>query len=52
MYAGPLEIQRVHSLAGKGFYLLNLPYFLASAVHKYLEWMMEEIEHLPAVGNE
>jgi len=52
MYAGPLEIQRVNSLAGKSFYLLNLPYFLASAVHKYLEWMMEEIEHLPAVGHE
>jgi hypothetical protein len=22
------------------------------AVHKYLEWMMEEIEHFPAVGHE
>lgn len=43
MYAGPLEIQPVSSLAGKKFYLLNLPYFLVSAVHKYLEWMMEEI---------
>ena len=43
MYAGPLEIQQVSSLTGKSFYLLNLPYFLVSAVHKYLEWMMAEI---------
>ena len=45
MYAGPLEIQRVTSLPGKDFYLLNLPYFLASAVHKYLDWMMRSIEN-------
>jgi hypothetical protein len=43
MYAGPLEIQRVNSLTGKEFYLLNLPYFLSPVVHEYLEWMMEEI---------
>ncbi|MBW2606012.1 MAG: DUF4143 domain-containing protein [Deltaproteobacteria bacterium] len=48
MYAGPLEIQRVNFLAGKRFYLLNLPYFLSSAVHKYLKWMIEEIEQLHA----
>lgn len=46
MYAGPLEIQQLSSLAGKRFYLLNLPYFLASAVHNYLEWMMAEIKSL------
>jgi predicted AAA+ superfamily ATPase len=44
MYAGPLEIQRVNTLTGKKFYLLNLPYFLSPAVHEYLEWMMEEIK--------
>ncbi len=43
MYAGPLEIQQVMSPAGKKFYLLNLPYFLVSAVYQYLEWMMEEV---------
>ena len=43
MYAGPLEIQRVNSPSGKGFYLLNLPYFLASSVHKYLGWMIENM---------
>jgi predicted AAA+ superfamily ATPase len=44
MYAGHLEIQRVNSPSGKNFYLLNLPYFLASSVHKYLGWMIENIE--------
>ena len=43
LYAGPLELQHASSITGKKFYLLNLPYFLASAVHKYMEWMMEEI---------
>jgi predicted AAA+ superfamily ATPase len=44
MYAGPLEAQRVSSLTGKEFHLLNLPYFLAAAVHGYLNWMEEEIK--------
>ena len=44
MYAGPREIQRVNTLTGKKFYLLDLPYFLSPAVHEHLEWMMEEIK--------
>jgi len=50
MYAGPLEIQQVKSPTGKRFYLLNLPYFLASVVYEYLEWMMEEYHRPPETG--
>jgi uncharacterized protein len=42
LYAGKLEIQDVLSPAGKTFSLLNLPYFLASIVHEYMDWMMDE----------
>jgi len=48
MYAGPLEIKRVNSPSGKRFYLLDLPYFLASSVHKYLDWMMDTFEKPPS----
>ncbi len=43
LYAGPLEVQPARTLAGKEFYLLNIPYFLAAHVHQYLDWMMVEI---------
>ena len=43
LYAGPLEIQPARTLAGKEFYLLNIPYFLASRIHQYLDWMAAEI---------
>ena len=42
LYAGPLEIQPARTLTGKEFYLLNMPYFLASRVHQYLDWMVAE----------
>ena len=41
LYAGPLEMQNVQTVSGKEFVLLNLPYFLASVIHQYLEWMIE-----------
>ncbi len=43
MYAGPLEIQRLETPDGKRFHLLNMPYFLASAIHEYLDWMIKEV---------
>ncbi len=43
MYAGPLEIQRLSTPDGKTFQLLNMPYFLASVIHDYLDWMMKEV---------
>jgi len=43
MYAGPLEIQRVKTPGRKWFHLLNMPYFLASSIYEYLDWMIKEI---------
>ena len=42
LYAGPLNIQRTTTIAGKNFYLLNLPYFLISKIYNYLEWMISD----------
>jgi hypothetical protein len=41
LYAGPLEIQNTQTVSGKKFVLMNLPYFLASTVHRYFDWMMD-----------
>ncbi len=40
LYAGPLGIHPIVTPKGKSFNLLNLPYFLASAIHRYIDWMM------------
>lgn len=45
MYSGALEIQQATTPAGKVFHLLNLPYFLASAIHQYIDWMMKKAGH-------
>lgn len=42
LYAGKLNIDEVKTPAGKAVYLLNLPYFLAGKVKKYVQWLMEE----------
>ena len=42
LYAGPLEIQQAKTLTGKKFFLLNMPYFLASLIQQYLDWMVME----------
>ena len=44
LYAGPLEMQKAATPKGKKFQLLNLPYFLASTIHRYLDWMEEWAE--------
>ena len=41
LYFGPILVQEVKSPAGKPFRLINLPYFLASQIHRYLDWMIE-----------
>ena len=38
LYAGAIDLQECATADGKKFRLLNLPYFLASQVDKYLEW--------------
>ncbi len=42
LYAGPFLLSKETTLSGKSFFLLNLPYFLASKLPDYLDWMMEK----------
>ena len=42
-YAGTFQLYRLKTSNGKLFYLLNLPYFLASQVEKYIDWLSGEI---------
>lgn len=42
LYSGPLDVQETETPAGKPFRLLNLPYFLASRIPDYLDWLTEE----------
>ena len=42
LYAGPLGLQRAATPAGTPFRLLNLPYFLTSKLHDYIDWMMAQ----------
>jgi hypothetical protein len=45
-YAGELSIHSIATSNGKGFYLLNLPYFLISQIQSYLKWFEAEIKHM------
>lgn len=42
LYAGPLDVQQTTTLGGKGFTLINMPYFLAAKVPDYLQWVEGE----------
>lgn len=42
LYAGPLKVETVQTVAGKDYQLLNLPYFLAGQLEAYLEWFIQE----------
>lgn len=44
LYAGPLHISQVQTLEGKKYFLLNLPYCLASQVEIYLPWLLQQIK--------
>ncbi|GAA0556505.1 ATP-binding protein [Chitinophaga japonensis] len=44
LYAGPLHISSVQTLEGKHYFLLNLPYCLATQVPTYLPWFQQQIE--------
>ena len=37
LYAGKLAVQQTHTLRGKKFFLLNLPYFLAGKINDHLK---------------
>ena len=38
LYAGNLKKEAVRTLAGKGYTLLSLPYYLAGKIEDYLQW--------------
>jgi uncharacterized protein len=40
MFSGEISINILKTQKGKQFYLLNLPYYLAGQIEKYLEWFM------------
>lgn len=42
LYAGPLQLGEAHTPQGKGFQLLNLPYFLSGQLFQYMDWMKEQ----------
>jgi len=43
-YAGQLQLNQSITPAGKKYYLLNLPYYLASQLEKYLAWLSTQIK--------
>ncbi|OQY04019.1 MAG: AAA family ATPase [Bacteroidetes bacterium 4572_117] len=43
-YSGKVQINSLKTIAGKEFYLLNLPYFLAGKLNEYLDWFFEKIQ--------
>lgn len=42
-YAGKFSLDKVKTHEGKTFYLLNLPYFLASKLEDYIKWLKQNI---------
>ena len=42
LYSGQLEMNRIKTLNGKEFTLLNLPFYLAGSIPAYLEWMISQ----------
>ena len=40
LYAGRISINELKTPKGKTFYLLNLPYYLASTLEEYIDWLM------------
>lgn len=46
-YAGELNITNVETTGNKSYYLLSLPYYLASQIEHYLHWFKDEINRFP-----
>jgi len=46
VYSGKLEIQRTKTIAGKEFYLLNLPLFLVSKMEEYVKWFLDNYKNI------
>ena len=42
-YSGNVQLNEVKTMNNKSYYLLSLPYFLASQIEKYLDWLETQI---------
>ena len=42
-YAGNIHISQLVTPSGKTYYLLNLPYFLATQLEAYMNWFQKQI---------
>jgi len=42
IYAGGLKIDRIRTVKGKRFSLLNLPFYLTGQIKEYLHWFLDE----------
>ncbi|VAX35309.1 Predicted ATPase (AAA+ superfamily) [hydrothermal vent metagenome] len=42
IYSGELSVDKVKTIKGKDFFLLNLPFYLTGKVRIYLRWIIEE----------
>lgn len=44
IYSGGLKIDKVKTIKGKDFFLLNLPFYLTGRIKQYMEWFFLEID--------
>ena len=44
LYAGPVSKEKLTTPKGKRFVLINIPYYLASKLHEYLDWAERDME--------
>jgi len=42
IYSGELKIDKVKTIKGKPFFLLNLPFYLTGQIKHYLRWFLDE----------
>ena len=40
VYSGELRIDKVKTIKGKKFVLMNLPFYLISKIEDYMEWLI------------
>lgn len=45
LYAGKLQIDTIQTANGKSFYLLSMPYFLASKIEHYIDWLKTQFSY-------
>lgn len=41
IYSGPLKVDRLVTIKGKAYFLLNLPFYLTGQIGQYLDWFLK-----------